>query len=232
MYDSEIHQSRSKVKRFSHGRRFEFALETMLAGSPNRFLDYGTGNGHMLAMIQQVRPDAEIWGFEPVKGMRDELADRFRSAGIETVHVVDDESSLQGVFDRICCLEVLEHLPPRILEGALRRMGDLLAPDGTILISVPLETGLTAVAKNLHRIWKMEPHPDTTVLNVLRCSLGIPISRTGDDGYILGHLGFSYRELEKTFSRVGLSVRKRFFSPFPALGPVLNSQVFYRLSKG
>lgn len=231
MYDTEIHHSRSRVKRFSHGRRFEFALETMLAGHPGRLLDYGTGDGHMLTMLHRARPDADLWGFEPVKGMRDELADRFLAEGIENVHVVDDATSLQGPYDRICCLEVLEHLPQSILESALRRMCELLAPEGTLLISVPLEIGPTALAKNIHRVWKREPHADTSILNVLRCTMGFPIQRTGDETYILGHLGFSYLTLEKTFPGVGLKIQKRFFSPFPALGPALNSQVFYRLAR-
>lgn len=232
MYDAEIHNSSSRVKRFSHGKRFDYALQTMLSGTPRRLLDFGTGSGHMLAMLQKARPDAEIWGFEPVKSMRDELAEKFQAQGIGNVHVVDDEAVLEPGFDRICCLEVLEHLPPAILEKALRRIAELLAPGGTILISVPLEVGPTALAKNLHRVWKKEPHPDTTISNVLRCSVGLPIQRTGDEGYYLGHLGFSYVELEKTMDRIGLRIDTRFFSPFPALGPVLNSQVFYLLSKG
>jgi SAM-dependent methyltransferase len=232
MYSADTVESSSIFKRFSHSKRFDFALELMEAPRGSRLLDYGTGDGRMLSLLSSLRPDSEIWGFEPVSGMRDELAERFRKDGIgDRIRVVDNPDELVGKgFDRVCCLEVLEHLPEHILLDALTRMRDLLAPGARLVVSVPLETGLSSVVKTVIRALQRQKHPDTNVANIAKSVIGKPIDRSSDGSYHLGHVGFSYRQLEKRFAQVGFTIEKRFFSPVPFLGSFLNSQVFYTLS--
>jgi SAM-dependent methyltransferase len=232
MYSADTVESSSILKRFSHSKRFDFAVELMAAPSGSRLLDYGTGDGRMLSLMSSLLPDCEIWGFEPVRGMREELSERFSKEGIgERIRVVDDPDELAGKgFDRICCLEVLEHLPDPILLDALRRMRDLLAPGARLVVSVPLETGLSSIVKTVVRTLQRQRHPDTNVGNIARSVFGRPIDRSSDGTYHLGHVGFSFRDLEKRFAEAGFSIEKRFFSPVPFLGSSLNSQVFYILS--
>jgi len=232
MYSAGTVDSKSVFKRFSHSRRFEFAAELMKAPAGSRILDYGTGDGRMLSLLSEAQPDCEIWGFEPVGGMMGELVERFRKEGLgDRVRIVGDPDELKGIgFDRICCLEVLEHLPGPVLVDALTRMRDLLAPGARLVISVPVETGMSMLAKTAIRGLHGQTHPDTTVPNIARTFFGLPIHRSGDGTYHLGHVGFSFREIEKRFAETGFKIEKRFFSPIPVLGSLLNSQVFYTLS--
>jgi len=232
MYSAGTVDSSSLFKRYSHSRRFDFAARLMEAQPGSRLLDYGTGDGRMLSLLSEAQPGSEIWGFEPVGGMMGELTERFKNEGLaDRVRIVGDPDALKGIgFDRICCLEVLEHLPAPVLVDALCRMRDLLAPGARLVVSVPLETGLSVIAKTVIRAIHGQTHPDTSFANIARTFFGLPIDRSGDGNYHLGHVGFSFREIEKRFAETSFTIENRFFSPIPVLGSLLNSQVFYTLS--
>ena len=75
-----------------------------------------------------------------------------------------DRPAHQGAYDAIYCMEVLEHVvDPAPLLDTFRR---LLAPGGTLVISVPIETGLPVVVKQMVRRiagWRGVGHyPGTT----------------------------------------------------------------------
>lgn len=95
-------------------------------------------------------------------------------------------------FDLISCQEVLEHFSPHRQEEALDRMASVLAPDGWLMISVPVEVGPVAVVKNLGR-WKYRSNSPEIYNygNLLRSLLRMPIPEArGGDGY-LAHMGLN-----------------------------------------
>ena len=60
-----------------------------------------------------------------------------------------DDTSHAGAFQGVVCMEVLEHVVA--LDVVLERLWRLLAADGSVLVSVPVETGLPLIVKQAVR---------------------------------------------------------------------------------
>ncbi len=231
MYADLTTENRSFLKRFSHGTRFKIALELLDPQSGDEILDYGTGDGYMLSKIRESNDQCRIVGYEPVPEMFEELRAKI-TASIETqsLEIVKETGEFSSVFNKICCLEVLEHLTEENQCKELTEMARLLTDEGRLLISVPIEVGVSSLLKNSARIVLGQTHGKTTFRNVFYSLFGIPFDR-GDEDYNPSHLGFYYPALEKLFPSVGLRVRKKVFSPMPILKGIVNSQVFFLLEK-
>jgi 2-polyprenyl-3-methyl-5-hydroxy-6-metoxy-1,4-benzoquinol methylase len=224
-YKSLTTENRSSLKRYSHKKRFEIAQEILQIRPSNKILDYGAGDGYMLLRICE--GGAEACGFEPDPSLAAEAIARLQGHQ-EAIHIVHDVQELpDGCFDRICCLEVLEHLPHRILIEALSQMRRLLKPGGFCVVSVPIETGLSGLAKNIVRLLLRQSHQGTTFASLWRIALGRKIERESGVSYISSHLGFDHNELERLLLAQGWKVESRRYSPWPLLKSVLNSQVFF-----
>src|SRR4051794_4708411 len=137
---------------WSHRRRFETGLQLVRQFQPKRLLDYGCGDGTFLALLQQSGASLEHTnGCELLESVVSGLQDRFRSVPslrFSLVQEVDDDAH-QGHFDLITCMEVLEHVVET--REVIDRLGRLLAPDGHLVISVPVETGAALVLKQAAR---------------------------------------------------------------------------------
>jgi 2-polyprenyl-3-methyl-5-hydroxy-6-metoxy-1,4-benzoquinol methylase len=215
--------SPSRIKRFSHRRRLHIA-EGFASNGP--ILDYGAGDAELLRLLaSQPGCTAELWGFEPylIGEARDNLA---RLVG-DRVRLVESFEGLPTQhFDRVYCLEVLEHLPEPLQIQAVRNIGQLMAPGGRCVISVPIEVGPASLAKNVVRLIVRQSHPGTTPMAIMRSVFGRPIVRPDGD-YISSHIGFRHQQLEGLLASLNVTVERRTCSPFPWLGSWANSQVFY-----
>jgi SAM-dependent methyltransferase len=96
-----------------------------------RVLDAGAGIGTFTELAAEgrevvaVEPDAELFPY---------LRDRF--AGWPEVTVVQGTADdVEGPFDSVVCLNVLEHIPDD--RAALARFHELLSPGGCLLLLVP-----------------------------------------------------------------------------------------------
>ena len=231
MYSDLTTQNRSLLKRFSHGTRFNIALELLNPQPGDQILDYGTGDGFMLTKIRSVNDQCRVVGYEPVPKMFEELRAKMSASDEDQpVEIIQNTSELSGVFNKICCLEVLEHLTEANQKKELAEMARLLTDSGQILISVPIEVGFSSLLKNSARIVLRQTHGKTTFRNVVYSLFGVHFDR-GDEPYNPSHLGFYYPDLERVFSSSGLKIRKKVFSPLPALRGLVNSQVFFLLEK-
>ncbi len=67
----------------------------------------------------------------------------FKKANAETLPFENDS------FDFVTCFETLEHIPNR--EHAMNEIVRVLKPNGMIIISIPIETGLTGFIKRFAR---------------------------------------------------------------------------------
>jgi SAM-dependent methyltransferase len=94
-----------------------------------RVLDVGAGIG---THTRQLLPLAdEVVALEPDAQFAQMLRER-----VDGVRIVEgDAADVEGAFDAIVCFNVLEHIEDDV--GTLRRLGDLLAPDGALLLLVP-----------------------------------------------------------------------------------------------
>lgn len=217
--------SPSGIKRWSHRSRFVRALELGDLASGQAIADYGAGDGYLLEQVLALGVTGELWAFEPMLTgqARKRLGDRAR--------IVEEARQLpDSHFDRVFCMEVIEHLRADLRDEALSNIRRILKPDGRAVITVPIEIGPSSLFKNAVRIAIGKPHPGTGVGSVLWSAIGAPgrIERIETEpNYIPSHLGFDYRALPAWLTEQGFAIERRSFSPVPLLGSVLNSQVSF-----
>jgi SAM-dependent methyltransferase len=137
---------------WAHGSRFRIGLELGRRFMGKRILDFGCGDATFLAMLlnQSERPRVAV-GAEVAPDFI--LTNTERLAGIPAlsfVHVNElNRPEHVGGYDGLFCMEVLEHVPEP--DRFLRQFQQLLAPGGTLLISVPVETGPALLVKQIAR---------------------------------------------------------------------------------
>lgn len=210
MYLSHIN---SPLFRFSHTARFQTTIDLINAQHGDTILDYGCADGRLLQMLPNT---VKKIGYDPSPTTPN---------GIE---IVSDTSRLGCCScDVITVCEVFEHVSESEADWILRECRRLLKPGGKLIVSVPIEIGLSCAVKSLARWIKVRPlERNMTVWNVLRSAFYLPVKREVDSynsiGEVYGHVGFDYRKLRLS----GFTVIKKFYSPFP-FGPIINSQVFY-----
>lgn len=113
-------------------RLVDALLRTIALSDRGRALDIGCGNGGFLRALSQSRPGWSLTGTE--------LDERHRAAvlaiaGVESFCATADPADVDGRFDLVSLVHVLEH----IVEPAsfLSRVADRLEHDGVLLIQIP-----------------------------------------------------------------------------------------------
>lgn len=218
------------IKRFSHKRRFETSLNlvNILDSEDNSILDYGTGDGYFLTEAAQKYQKISLVGFEPCKEQY-KLATRM-SSRYNNIKIFSDVKEIQAnQFNIITCFEVLEHLPEKEAALVLSNVRRLLKDDGQLIISVPLESGLSGFVKNAVRLLINQPHT-SDMRKMTRAMLGLKVKRAGAEYYLDGHIGFRHKDLEPLLLR-NFQLIATSFSPFPFFKAAINSQIFYTLIK-
>lgn len=147
-YASKQLFSKARIISWSHRRRFQIGMQLGTQFAGQRVLDYGCGDGTFLAMLlASGAAPAMAVGSELQRNTVEECQLRLGTPSLRFVLVDDLEHT--GMFEGIFCMEVLEHVvePDTILQRLERR----LAPNGKMLISVPVETGLPLLFKQTVR---------------------------------------------------------------------------------
>lgn len=133
----------SAPQRFWHQTRFEVCLDMFDLGPSMRVLDAGCGSGVFADMVAAV-PGTEVTA---VDGNREAIAfaqQQFRRPNLVFRHGLVDELAFEtSSFDRISCLEVIEHVHPEQGRAVFSTFYRLLSPGGRLLISTP----------NMHSYW-------------------------------------------------------------------------------
>ncbi len=228
-YDLQTVENPSWVKRLSHRRRFEVAAQLLAVRDGETVLDYGTGDGYLLGRLVRLAPGATYHAYEPVAEMRAQALALWASEGLAPA-LYATRQELQGLkVSKLSCMEVMEHLDsPRLIE-VFADFREVLDSDGTLMISVPVEIGLTSLAKNGVRIAARQAQEGTNVANLVNALLGrtAAIERVSRGGYIDSHIGFDHRALRQRIQQEGFKIERQLYAPLPWLGGVLNSQVFW-----
>jgi trans-aconitate methyltransferase len=114
---------------FSFVRR---EIEPLLPHTASRIVDVGCGVGATSAWLKSRYPTARTIGLEGNGAILEQL-----SANVDEAHIVDLNGSPPDIGrpDLILCLDVLEHLaaPGQLLA----KLASQLAPDGTVIVSLP-----------------------------------------------------------------------------------------------
>jgi SAM-dependent methyltransferase len=236
----QIH-SRSALISWSHRGRFATGLRLAKEAGGARVLDYGCGDGTFLAFLLESEAAVDIAvGAEIHRSIVDDCRQRF--AGHEKLRfdLVDDlnRRDMQGSFDTVYCMEVFEHVvePAPILD----RLHRLLATGGTLVISVPIETGLPLIVKQIVRTvagWRGIGHyPGTTGYTPMELWRSVcagstphitrPVFSHPDGSTFHDHKGFNWRVL-RTLIAERFELIRQTTSPVGALGPQLGTQRWF-----
>lgn len=227
---------------FSHSARFEYARRTVVELAGQKLLDYGCGDGTFLSAVRDQFPDAV--GADVAVDQVADCIERFGSAStiqFTTCAALRNEDSRQQ-FQVVCCMEVLEHCPQPVVEDVLDELARLAAPGAVVLISVPVETGPTLLAKqSLRRIagWvgvpgyqQGERYSFSEFCSMLLAGPATQIARPvyatcedGSGGYH-GHKGFNWMALQQRIA-TRLTIERIAFTPWPWLRGCANSQVWF-----
>jgi 2-polyprenyl-3-methyl-5-hydroxy-6-metoxy-1,4-benzoquinol methylase len=232
--------SRDRLVAWSHRRRFETGLSLAAAFAGKRLLDFGCGDGTFLGLTM-ASPHAPALGVgaEPHAGQvadcqrRYQGEPRLRFVSVDALRGGEHHGQYDGVF----CMEVLEHVVN--WEPELDLLGRMLAPDGRLVISVPVETGPPLVIKQIARRiagWRKIGHyPGTTSYSMRELALSLlagdaqhvtrPVFDTGT-GPFHDHKGFNWRVLRERLGKQFV-IERCVASPFSSLGPLAATQVWF-----
>jgi SAM-dependent methyltransferase len=239
-YASKQLFSRDKLVAWSHGRRFETAVDLARTFAGKRVLDYGSGDGTFLALTMMTA-DAPALGVgaelhaHTVEDCRARYREESRLKFVQVGELAASEHV--GQYDAVFCMEVMEHVVD--WEPELRRLKTLLKADGTLIISVPVETGLPLVVKQtVRRIagWRKIGHyPGTSSYSMSELASSVfaggrqhvrrPIFDTGG-GPFHDHKGFNWMALKARLAQ-DFVVERVLASPFAWLGPHLATQAWF-----
>lgn len=236
---------KSRLISWSHRSRFDLGLKLARRVRAARTLDYGCGDGTFVAMLAsdaEARP-GEIVGVEVGEELVADCRARLGGAAGASFALADelDAPEHAGAYDAVFCMEVLEHVVG--LEPVLERIERVLAPSGTLLVSVPVETGLPLLLKQgVRRLagWRGlgdYRHTSSYTLGEYWASVfagarqHIERPVYGDAGKRYhDHKGFNWMRLRAILSE-RFELREVLSSPVPRLTPHLASQVWFVAGK-
>ncbi len=234
--------SRSRLIAWSHRARFETGLRLSAGFRGQRLIDYGCGDGTFLALLM-ARPaaPAAALGAEIDDGQVNDCKARFGAEprlSFVRIDALNPAEHASG-FDALVCMEVLEH----VLDWAplFECWRWLVKPGGTILVSVPVETGPVLVLKQaVRRVagWRgigdypgIAPYTVGEYLRSMFAGNSQHISRPvhasangGVGGYC--HKGFNWRVLKAALA-AQFELESTLSSPLAWLAPGLGSQVWF-----
>ena len=105
----------------------------------NKFLNIGTGPGYFLDAVEKLLPDnSDI--FYGVELYPPDVEFRTRSKN----YLIDDLDNLTDKFDCGICIEIIEHLTPKMLDDIVKKLADVSNPDALYIFN----TGMPEYVKN------------------------------------------------------------------------------------
>jgi SAM-dependent methyltransferase len=233
-------ECRSRLISWSHQGRFRTALRLARGLGGNRLLDYGCGDGTFLGLLaEQGQFGGLLVGAELHPSLVEECRTRFsewnRFRFTLSAHL---EHAEPGSFDVIYCMEVLEHVvePASLLDLFDR----LLTPGGVLVVSVPIETGVPVVIKQVVRElagWRGIGHyPGTTGYTLGELARSVcagstqhlvrPRFHNSDGTAFHDHKGFNWRWM-RGLVRDRFNLVREDTSPVGWLGPQLGTQRWF-----
>jgi glycosyltransferase involved in cell wall biosynthesis/SAM-dependent methyltransferase len=228
----------SSVIAWSHRSRFEVGLGLIGAG-PRKLLDYGCGDGTFLAMAAD-RIGAGC-GADIDAAQTNEARRRLASFTNLRFCTIPDLSAPvhSSAYDVVTCMETLEHCLEEVVQIVLRDLARLVAPDGRVIISVPIETGPTFLLKLLVRksaAWRglsdyrhYESYSAADALRMIFAGRRGPIARPVHDGPgspSHSHHGFNWKALREQV-REHLVIESTHFSPLGFSRGLASSQAWF-----
>lgn len=227
----------SRVVAWSHGSRFELARALVARYAGGRLLDYGCGDGTFVAMVHASFAETHGADVDPeqIAACRRRLGDL---AGV--TFGLTDAAGDGGSWTVVTCMEVLEHCLEPERRRILDRLASLCAPEGRVIISVPIETGPSVLVKQcvravagLRGFGDYAHRERYSAAEMMRAVAGLSVRRVvytgagvhGPFSYY-GHKGFHWHEVEREVA-ARFRIERRLFTPVRLTGPLANSQAWF-----
>jgi cyclopropane fatty-acyl-phospholipid synthase-like methyltransferase len=224
-YEKQTVDNPNPIARFAHRTRLKKSkrlLAPLLTDSAV-LLDYGCGQGRFLhdiaTDINEQAPRVELLGYDP-----------YQSAQYDGYRIVSDPTAISAQsVNVLTCLEVCEHLTDSETHDFIDFALHALAPNGRMLVTVPIMTGPAVLLKELSRSILFRRRSDMTGSELFKAAfLGIPARRADD--LKASHRGFDWRVTQRTLLGSFRCVNIE-FSPLPFKSPYGQSQVLMLLQK-
>lgn len=230
-YQEYTYRSQSPIKRWLHQKRFDETLKLLNLKKTDLLLDYGCGDGHLLKLCSKIIPAQNLFGFDPADIMHKEAVKNVS----KKIKVVKDLKKLNKKFTKITCLETCEHLTNDDLKILFSNIKKLLASNGQVIISVPIETGIPATLKNIFRFAKNKNYDNLSFNNKIKALLSLGVPRNTNEkisniSYIYTHVGFNHKKFELLLTDY-FKILHKSYSPINFLGAGLNNAIFYICEK-
>ena len=238
-YKDRSYESTSSIIRFLSRKRFADSFKLLDIKSSDLFLDYRCGDGLLLKLASSIIPPKQIFGYDPAEPM---YIQAVKNLAENDVMVTMNISELPyKEFTKITCMEVCEHLTKDKIVELLQNIEKLLADDGKLIMSVPIEVGIPSLIKNtigfIKKIFmdkQRRYYSDITLKNYIKALFGLPCNRTvenlGGVEHIYGHIGFNHKKFESQLSNY-FKIEHKEYSPINFFGEHLNFQIFYVCQK-
>ncbi len=218
-YEKQTVDSPNPIARFAHRTRLKKSKRLLMPYLTDSavLLDYGCGQGKFLhdvaADINGQRPRVELLGYDP-----------YMDAQYDGYRIVSDPTAIAAQSVTILtCLEVCEHLTDSETQEFIDFALYALAPNGKLLVTVPIMTGPAVLFKELSRSILFRRRSDMTASELFKAAfLAIPARRADD--VKTSHRGFDWRATQRTLLESFRCVDIE-FSPLPLKGPYWQSQI-------
>lgn len=203
---------RSGLRNLPHRRRLRAIVAALTRDdSPvvESFADVGCSNGYVTAILRERLAPVRTVGFDHIeehlaRGRREHPEIEFR-----TIDLNRPLPGGQETFDLVTCFETLEHVGR--LEQAIANLLALTRPGGTLLITVPIESGPRGLVKFLVKVgvfrYSLKELPPQSnrlwrYLGALLTNRSIASFRDERNGWGT-HFGFDWREVERILTARG-----------------------------
>lgn len=228
-YDKITYNSRFYLKRVLHKKRFTDAVKLLKPSYNDIVLDYGSGDGQFVVVFRELFPENTIFAYEPATSMFNLLKEKVINLNINVVNMFPEIEN--NKFSKITCLEVCEHLNDRNLTSLIENIKHILDENGQILISVPIEIGISSFFKNIFRLVKSHgDYSNLTFQNLINALLCRSVNRSENQklsglDYYFSHVGFNHKSFIKIIQN-HFRIIKIYYSPINFLKGFLNNSIY------
>ncbi len=233
--------SRDRLVAFSHQRRFRMAVDLLRPFRGQKLLDYGCGDGTLIALLHEAdaAPALAVGADLDERQIGDCRARLGSLPGTRFERIADlDRADHRGAYDVVVCTEVLEHVVD--VDPIIAALHTMLRENGTLIVSVPVETGLPLIVKQtVRRIagWRgVGDYKWTSAYSWRELAAGVCAGRRphiarpvyGDAATFTyhDHKGFNWKALADRIA-TRFAIDATVSSPFSTLGPALATQVWF-----
>ena len=226
-YSNLTNKSNIFLKRFTHSSRHIKCSKFIDNLKYTNFLDFGSGDGQLFEYLK-TKKNKNYYAYEPFKQMYKQFLKNSKITN--NIKLIKYERNLKkNFYDVITINEVFEHLPNKKLLEVIKLLKLISTKKSTIIISVPIEVGLSSFVKNLIRFASKSSHEGLTAKNLFKSFFYQKINR-GSRVYYNSHIGFNHQDLKKILAK-HFTITNISFTPFDYLKSTLNSQVFFICKK-